>query len=199
MSLLPGNFVQTMNRWPAKIRVLLFIITMVAIFFAWKSFLWDRVQYKKIALSNQTKSTYNEMRVLENGLKEAQATLLKTGREPKQIVQTNTHNRLVPAKEITKVLEDLLFARHDLELLQLQNLPVKAIPGGKSNLMVYEYGVVIKFKGNYFATLRYLYDLENLNWAFFWDKLTYQVTKYPYAEVILQLHTLSDQKGWIHV
>jgi MSHA biogenesis protein MshJ len=200
MKLWAERSLQTMNKWPDKVRVLLFFVVMVVFFLVWKFLLWDRLQYKQTKLSQQTKQTYKEVQTLKEGLKEGQHNLLKhMSAAQKQTTNNNVYNRLVPAQEMTKVLEDLLFARHDLELLQLENLPVKAIPTSDPKQVVYEYGMIIKFRGNYFAALRYLDDLENLGWAFFWDKLTYKVANYPNAEVALQLHTLSDQKGWIHV
>ncbi len=197
------NYLQTINKWPARNRVLLFIVILAATFFIWKFLLWDNLRQKEVKLNVQTKTAYTEIQTLEKALKNGQENILKNILAQKQTVENSAYSHLVPAQEMTQVLKDLLFARHNLELLKLENLPVKVIivgdPKAKVKEELYEYGIIIEFKGSYFAVMNYLKDLEKLKWAFFWDKFNYDVTKYPNAEVTLQLHTLSNQKGWIHV
>ena len=188
------------NSLSLRIRAIIFVALLVVIFIAWHSLLWSGVQQKKAFVTPQLRMAVKELKVLQNALKAAeqhwrqQNRMLVSNQATKQ-----KGNNLVSPKEITRVLEQLLFARHDLVLLGLQNLPEKQISPANKKIVLYEYGMVIKFRGNYFATLRYLHDLESLAWPLFWDKLDYKVTNYPQAEVILQLHTVSDKKGWIHV
>jgi MSHA biogenesis protein MshJ len=188
------------NSLSLRIRAIIFVGLLVVIFIAWHSLLWSGVQQKKAFVTPQLRMAVKELKVLQNALKAAeqhwrqQNRVLASDQTPKK-----KSNNLVSPKEITRVLEQLLFARHDLVLLGLQNLPEKQISPANKKMALYEYGIVIKFRGNYFATLRYLHDLESLAWPLFWDKLDYKVTNYPQAEVTLQLHTVSDKKGWIHV
>lgn len=187
-----------------RLRVVIFAALLIVIFIAWRSLLWTDLQQKKVLVTPQLKMATKELKVLQSALQAAerhwqqQNHILASKRNKEQTVKKNGNN-LVSPKEITRVLEQLLFARHDLVLLELQNLPEKQIQPANNKLVLYEYGIVIKFRGNYFATLRYLHDLENLAWPLFWDKLDYKRTNYPEAEVTLQLHTVSDKKGWIHV
>jgi MSHA biogenesis protein MshJ len=191
------------NSLSVRVRAIIFVALLVVIFIAWHSLLWSGVQQKQAFVTPQLKMAVKELKVLQNALKAAEQHWRQQNRalaSRQQLNQTaKKNNNLVSPKEITRVLEQLLFARHDLVLLGLQNLPEKQISPANKKLVLYEYGVVIKFRGNYFATLRYLHDLESLVWPLFWDKLDYKVTTYPQAEVILQLHTVSDKKGWIHV
>ena len=50
------------------------------------------------------------------------------------------------------------------------------------------------FEGDFFNTLNYLQALEKTSWPIFWDQLTYTVTEYPKAKIVLRVHTLSEQK-----
>jgi MSHA biogenesis protein MshJ len=173
-------------------KIVFLIISMVIVFLGWRYCLWADLMHKKALIATQAKLAKQEMSTIENSLK---MTRQKT--QSKNINKSET--LLVSAEEITHVLRDILFARHDLELLQVQGLPEKKITLPDTKLVFFEHGIVIRFRGSYFATLRYLRDLEELKWPFFWDKLDYKVVDYPQAEVTLSLHTVSDQEGWIHV
>jgi MSHA biogenesis protein MshJ len=68
----------------------------------------------------------------------------------------------------------------------------------KSNILVQniqQHKLAIEFHANYFDTMAYLKRLERLPWHLYWDSLEYKVTKYPEADVIVQLYILSNQKS----
>ena len=198
------QLITKINSLSWRLRVVIFVALLIVIFIAWRSLLWSDLQQKKALITPQLKMATKELKVLQSALQAAkqhwrqQNSTLVLERKTDQMLKKNGNN-LVSPKEITRVLEQLLFARHDLVLLELQNMPEKQIQPANKKLVLYEYGIVLKFRGNYFATLRYLHNLESLAWPLFWDKLDYKVTNYPEAEVTLQLHTVSDKKGWIHV
>lgn len=64
---------------------------------------------------------------------------------------------------------------------------------------VYKHGLEIVFHGNYSSTLSYLKKLEQLPWKFYWDEVEYEVLEYPKAKIMVRIHTLSLDKGWISV
>jgi MSHA biogenesis protein MshJ len=64
---------------------------------------------------------------------------------------------------------------------------------------VYQHGLEVIFQGNYNSTLSYLKKLEQLPWKFYWEEVTYEVIKYPKAQITVRIHTLSLEKGWIGV
>lgn len=64
---------------------------------------------------------------------------------------------------------------------------------------VYQHGLVIEFRGSYMSTLAYLRALQALPWAFYWDSVKLDVTHYPQARVVITVHTISLDKGWIGV
>ena len=63
----------------------------------------------------------------------------------------------------------------------------------------YKHGLRIEFEGDYMTTLRYLHELESLDWKFFWDSIELKVEEYPRARVAIQVFTLSLDKNWIDV
>ncbi|MDR3477047.1 MAG: type II secretion system protein GspM [Gammaproteobacteria bacterium] len=46
----------------------------------------------------------------------------------------------------------------------------------------------LEFQSDYFDTIAYLKQLENLPWCLSWDSLEYNVVNYPNATVIIKLH-----------
>jgi MSHA biogenesis protein MshJ len=46
----------------------------------------------------------------------------------------------------------------------------------------------LEFQSNYFDTIAYLKQLENLPWCLSWDSLEYNVINYPNAAVTIKLH-----------
>lgn len=70
----------------------------------------------------------------------------------------------------------------------------------KANLPeVYKHGLEIVFQGDYNSTLSYLKKLEQLPWKFYWEEVVYEVLDYPKAQIMVRIHTLSLDKGWISV
>jgi hypothetical protein len=57
----------------------------------------------------------------------------------------------------------------------------------------------IEFEGGYFQTLAYLQELEQSEWKFTWRDFEYQVAEFPTGVAVLQLETLSRERGWIGV
>lgn len=68
-----------------------------------------------------------------------------------------------------------------------------ALPGPN----VYVHGLELSFTGDYFSTLRYVKQLESLQWRFAWSAMSLSMKKYPRAEVWIRLETLSLTEGWI--
>jgi MSHA biogenesis protein MshJ len=62
---------------------------------------------------------------------------------------------------------------------------------------VYVHGLELRFSGDYFSTLRYVKQLESLQWRFAWSAMSLTMKQYPRAEVWIRLETLSLTEGWI--
>ena len=79
----------------------------------------------------------------------------------------------------------------------------RALPTGESqqltNIGVFQHGMEMEFSGSYLETLSYLHKLENLPWNFYWDAVLFDVIDYPKSRVIIRVHTLSLEEGWLGV
>lgn len=64
---------------------------------------------------------------------------------------------------------------------------------------VWRRGVELRLHGDYPALLAYLRALEQLPWQLNWELLSVHSERYPGAEFILRLHTLSLEEDWIGV
>lgn len=126
---------------------------------------------------------------------------------------------LVSPKNMAKILETVLFKIKGLNLVSAKGLGSTALLQSESETSknknaaasrlqaaqpedmgnAYKHGLRIEFEGDYMSTLRYLRELEALDWKFFWDAFEYTVGEYPKARVSIEVFTLSLDKNWIDV
>jgi len=125
---------------------------------------------------------------------------------------------LIDPKEMARILESVLAQHSELRLLSVKSLPSEILikksdlsieesnqPNSaeavdeESKVQIYRHGFQITLEGNYLAVLKYLQTLEGLNWEFYWDGVSFEVTKYPTAQITLTIHTLSLSDSWIGV
>lgn len=113
---------------------------------------------------------------------------------------------LIEPKQMAKVLELVLAQNTDLQLQRVQSLDAKPLSALKAkngeepqSLGIYRHGLQIEFKGSYLSTLKYLKALDELPWNFYWDVLELNVEKYPVSSIVITVHTLSFNEGWIGV
>lgn len=118
---------------------------------------------------------------------------------------------LIPPKEMAQVLGEILQQKGGLQLVKLENL--EAVPlmtvGGQTDravkvtdtaiLNAYQHGLRLEFEGSYLDALAYLHQLEGLPHRFIWDEIEIDVLSHPKAKIVITMHTLSLQKGWIGV
>ena len=117
---------------------------------------------------------------------------------------------LVPVDMLPQVLHDVLARTGSVELLGMQTLPVERLAITESDeqpeagetaerapqqVDVYRHAVEVQVRGGYFAVADYLRALEQLPWRFYWDRLDYQVDRYPQAVATLEVYTLSAGEG----
>ena len=55
----------------------------------------------------------------------------------------------------------------------------------------------ISFQGRYQDVVKYIADMEQLDWKLIWDKVTLKTVEYPLIEVEIEVSTLSDVKQWV--
>lgn len=127
---------------------------------------------------------------------------------------------LIDPAQMARVLEEVLVQqKRGLKLLRVESLGATpllaaikadtqsdqqnqstATAGVQSaTAKVYQHPLQIEIEGNYLDTLKYLQALEALPWDFYWDNLQLTVMKYPLSKVVITIHTLSLEEGWIGV
>lgn len=127
-------------------------------------------------------------------------------------LQSVSHN-LIRAEQLPQALQEVLQKSQSLTLLEVKTLParelqfveaasnasatvpaVTAVPS-EPTAGVYQHSVVLRVSGSYSQMLRFLIELEQLPWRFYWQSLDYSVDKYPNAEATLRVYTLSSDEG----
>lgn len=132
---------------------------------------------------------------------------------------------LISAEELPKALYQVLSANEKLELVGMETLPptllklqgvlldgndlgseagrddsTTAASGSfNENVGIYKHAVRVGLRGRYFDIVDYLALLEGLDWKFYWQQLDYSVSKYPKADVVIEVYTLSLDAGVIGV
>ena len=129
----------------------------------------------------------------------------------KESLQESTVD-LVSASEMIGLLKSIIQGFDQLRLLKLQKheavavavedqtnsqiaaqAPVKA----EQQIQLYRHTLEIQFEGDFNSTSRFLKVLEELPRKVQFDRFDYKVTRYPKAEVTLEVSTLSFNKEWI--
>ena len=132
----------------------------------------------------------------------------------------------IPATLMPQVLEEILNNSEKLTLMKLENKPVEVVTGisdadssaekktrnsssdrhgeqqvidSDDKTLLYRHGVEMQLQGSYLATLDYLKRLEQLQWRFQWDALSFQVDEYPIGTVTLEVYTYSTERDWLGV
>lgn len=201
MKVLLTKYQRTIDQLPLTARSIILTMVLGFIFIIWYYGLWLGLHHslqttsKKIVELNQSIPQLEyQIKTEEIEFKTAQARLLKE----KTKIDLATTAVLSP-QEIKKFLNTLLTTNNDLTFLELKNLPphITAVPN--SNLKLFAHNIIIRFLGDYFATMRYLQSLEKSVWKLSWERLEYKVIQYPTAEITLQFHTVSESQEWLSV
>ncbi len=201
-------------------RVLIFLSASAVVFMLWNFIIQapfdKKVQETQSQLAGlATQRTATEMQIATatqallndpNRLKKAQIVQLQADIAGVETQLQNTSQSLINAEQLPQLLQEVLQKTAQLTLLEVVTLPIRelhlaAVNGTQesSSVGVYEHVVELRVAGNYFQVLQFLTALEALPWRFYWQRLDYQVTQYPNAEIILRVYTLSSEEGLLGV
>jgi len=210
------GFTDRIDAMSLRERGLIFVTLLVALYFVAMNVLFGPANSDKDRLQKQVNQLHEETRALE-----AQVQVIVGGGENdpetfkrKKIASLQENLKtmdaalgqvtagLVPPKEMTKLVEQMLLKNRGLEVIKVESLPSTSLIEGSTGSasdgsMVYKHGMRIELKGNYLDILRYLQSLEGLEWKVFWGQVTLQTEKYPVSKVSLLIYTLSTHQGWI--
>lgn len=127
-----------------------------------------------------------------------------------QRIDEETRALISPAK-MKVLLQDLLRTQDKLKLIELESSSTPlTLPGNVQTdaeqrktapLTFYRHGLRLMLEGGYFELLTYLNAIQASGWRLHWDSLDYEVGEAGAgrARIILDLHTLSRDAGWVGV
>ncbi|MBV7317376.1 MSHA biogenesis protein MshJ [Shewanella sp. NIFS-20-20] len=118
------------------------------------------------------------------------------------VVDQNLESRnIVPANHMPTLLSKMLSQTRGIEVLSFSSLtPVPLLQiEGESNINLYNHGVEMKLKGDYFAILNFVTAVESLPDKLYWQRFDYDASTYPKATVTIEFYTLSINKDFISV
>jgi MSHA biogenesis protein MshJ len=115
--------------------------------------------------------------------------------------------QLIPPDKMLNLLQDILDKDEHLQIVRIDNLPetqlfvntekISTEDKTLNKYQVYRHGLQIELVASYFNAKQFLHRLEQLPWKILWDEMSYEVTDYPNAKVIITIYTLSLNKKWI--
>jgi len=169
------------------------------------------LQDENLYLAERTRELATKLRDQGKPIEKQRARLVEQTERIDEQIEEHLDS-MIPPGEVTKMLEALLARESGLQLQRIVSLvPRNAV--GRSRIAeretaanpsiqgpeFYRHGFRIELEGNYLATLQYLEAIEDLSWDLSWDRMLYEVKEYPRAAITIELHTLSEEKGWIGV
>ncbi len=135
-------------------------------------------------------------------LKSRIAALSKDLSETEQQLQQQTRD-IVPAKQMSRVLRELLKQSSVVRLEDMESVPVVTLSVDEqdqaSQIQLYQHGMKLVLSGSYFDIHAYLDAIESLPWRFYWRSFEYRVADYPRGEAEIELYTLSTNMEFIGV
>jgi len=206
-------------------RAVLLLLGAVLVGMLWAELLWDgqRARAARLATdldSSQTRiaALATQIRALETEARTDPDAALKRQRKQLEARMAKLDRRLkeqmaelIDPASMARVLEAILTRHTDLRLRRIENLPTRPLladadtqrdgkaAGKAQRAGVYRHGLEMEFSGSYLSLLAYLRELDALPWKFYWDALKLKVERYPQAVIVIRVHTLSLDKGWIGV
>ncbi len=197
-------------------RALIFVTVLVAVYFVAVNLLFSPINAEKDRLKKQVNEKHEQTRMLEvqiqelltggahdpNSAKRQKITSLQDNLRQMDASLAEVTTGLVPPKEMTRLVEQMLVKNRGLQVIKVESLPSTPLIEGASEAnasgtMVYKHGMRIELKGGYLDILRYLKTLEGLPWKVFWGQATLKTEKYPDSTLNLLIYTLSTHEGWI--
>lgn len=197
-------------------RALIFVTVLVVVYFVAVNLLFGPINAEKDRLNQQVNEKHEQTRMLEvqiqelltggardpNSAKRQKITSLQDNLRQMDTSLVEVTTGLVPPKEMTRLVEQMLVKNRGLQIIKVESLPStplveRAGEANASGAMVYKHGMRIELKGGYLDILRYLKTLEGLPWKVFWGQATLKTEKYPDSTLNLLIYTLSTHEGWI--
>ena len=111
-------------------------------------------------------------------------------------------DELVSPDEMVLLVEEVFSHTHALTLTEMSSAePVSVFADNESmqDVELYQHGVTMTFRGNYFDVKNFIEVLETRSRQLYWRSIDYEVTAWPAADVTVEVYTLSTDKAFIGV
>jgi len=219
-----GQLVARLDAFNKRERILLLAGSIVCIYMIWDAVLLQPLEQEKKGYTGEITSLSQQISKLETEVssiiakgkidpdKDNKAALEKLN---KDFVSIDLKLKgatlgLVTPKQMPRMLEDVLVKSRNIKLVRMESIPavslVKQIGAESAEPItesvsagVFRHGLLMEIEGSYLDTLSFLKHLEQLKWKLYWDSIEFKTEKYPKANVIIRVYTLSLNKGWIGV
>ena len=207
-------------------RGLLLLVVLVVLSALWWDLFLDPQLKVQGALVSEMNQAQREMHALDA---QAQAIVARRRQDPDESLRRHVRalqaavksldgriaervGGMVSAKEMPRLLEDVLTRDTNLRLVSIKSLPLeplvpqqKATAKGDANARhavvrtVYRHGLEMVFEGTFGGVVGYLRALQALPRDLVWDGLELKTMDYPRIRARIRVYTLSLQEGWIGV
>lgn len=213
------NLENRINNLSLRERGILFLAVALVLYLLWSALLSNPLAKKQQALLTQIKSLRSEISTLDEQavaiverynrdpnaaerrqLEQLQNSLSATRQELKQAI-----SGLIEPQQMAKALETVLAQQKSLRFVRIENLGAEPLlreqvtEAGPAEAGIYKHAMRLEMEGSFTHTLNYLRALEALPWQFRWDEVELTMLDYPTARVVITVHTLSMQRGWLGV
>lgn len=215
------RYMERLDALSLRERGIIFVAVMAAIYSVAANVLLPPLNAEQTRLTKELAAKRTQVQTFETQI---QGTLAKSAEDPdaanrlklagleKQFKSTEESlsaitSRLVPPKEMTQMVEQILVRNRRLEVVRVESLPAEPLrPAGDESrqgaakgptkiLTAYRHGMRIELRGEYLDVLMYLRELEELPWKMFWGQISLQTEQYPVSRVVLHIYTLSTREG----
>lgn len=212
------KYTDRINAFSLRERGIIFVAILVVIYGVAANFLFPPMNVEQARLKKQLTDKRAQIQAIEGQIQEALAksavdpdagnrakrAQLEAQLKALDASLATVTARLVPPREMARMVEQVLLKNRRLEVVLLRSLPpeplqqlASAATSGGAGLTAYRQGMHIELRGNYLDILAYLRELEALPWKMFWGQVSLKVEQYPTSHVTLRIYTLSTQPGWI--
>ncbi len=208
------NLESRINNLSLRERGILFLAVALVLYLLWSALLSNPLAKKQQVLLTQIKSLRSEITTLDEQavaiverynrdpnaaerrqLEQLQTSLAATRQELKQAI-----SGLIEPQQMAKALETVLAEQKSLRFVRIENLGAEPLlPEQVTEAGIYKHAMRLEMEGSFTQTFNYLRALEALPWQFRWDEVELTMLDYPTARVVITVHTLSMQRGWLGV
>jgi len=221
MNILKDTLERKFNALLLRERLLTFTAMIFLIYWIWSSILYGYVLATDEEIAKKAEEIKSQISLLEGQIDNISEVV---GRDPTAVLLQQAavlkkenaalgkkiyegSKKMVSSKDMTIVVKNLIEETEDLVLTNMESLGSKPLFTSKSfqennkvvNFQAFNHGLKVELLGGYFETMKFLKAVEAENANVMWDELNYEVIKYPKAKIIIYLHTLGLQEGWIGV